>query len=201
MSLYLSLFLYSTSLYDRGNRLKVIVSLEGFSCKCEILKLQFWKWLSGKFALRTIRFCFASKVQRCVFQIQSHFPSIPKISSFIFWTFSILSHVTDCSNSLVVWELYISLHLPTLPCLGSNGPVGPIYLPHLCIMDKRCKSQHSTVSSNSNVLDTEKSIENVVFSFLGRYLVESCEWAHSGHDDTAAQFSSSWVELLQTILG
>ena len=29
----------------------------------------------------------------------------------------------------LVWKLYISLHLPTLVCLGSNGPVGPIYSP------------------------------------------------------------------------
>ena len=29
----------------------------------------------------------------------------------------------------LIWKLYISLHLPTLVCLGSNGPVGPIYSP------------------------------------------------------------------------
>ena len=29
----------------------------------------------------------------------------------------------------LVWKLYISLHLPTLVCLGSNGPVGPMYSP------------------------------------------------------------------------
>ena len=127
-------------------------------------------------------------MQRGVFPIQSHFSPIHKISSFQpshFFTFyyfgcSILSLsiVTDLANLPVVRELYTSLHLPTLVCLGSNGPVGPIYSPHLCIMDKRCRSQHSRASPNS-ILSLKLTVQSWLKMFLSfpgqRYLVESCE--------------------------
>ena len=139
--------------------------LEGFSyaifsnCNC--------KWLSGRiriiFAFRTILFCFKSKVQRGGFPIQSHFSSIHKNSSsqlcqFLDITLLWLSSVTDCANFPVVRELYTSLHLPTLVCLGSNGPVGPIYLPHPCIMNKRCTSQHSRASAKSYILSLKLTV-------------------------------------------
>ena len=155
----------------------------------------------------SVLFRIENATRRIFNQITFHllFRRLQRLHWFGFSTFSV-SRVTDCANLTVVWELYISLHLPTLVCLGSNGPVGPIYSPHLCIMDKRCKSQRSRASAISKGSQhwapiTVLSWNKMFFSFLGRYLVESCEWAHSGHDDTAAQFSCCWVGLLQTILG
>ena len=52
-----------------------------------------------------------------------------------------VSIVPNCINLTFLYLSFI------FPCLGSNGPVGLIYLPHLCVMDKRCMKQHPRVSA------------------------------------------------------
>ena len=103
--------------------------------------------------------------------------------------------IPDQSN-LILYESFIFPFICQHQSVwGQTVQWAPYIGPPLHIINNRCVHPKFKDCQIIFVASPEPSHTNVhLFSFLGRCLVESCEQAHSAHDDTAAQFQRCFAD-------